>query len=615
MPDEFGGIEIEPSPSPADTIDDFGGIEIAVDPSSNFIVPRATISPREQFIANYIASEQRPALSQVASAAAVPFQIGGEMLRTLGGGAEALGEVMGRSTLPSTVEQPLSQRIAESLSTSLSRSALPLLPSAITDTIGRAIPQVVQAGQEGGARILFDLGNIINQAVRFARDEPMAAARALTPIGIAESILPRTPSLEEAERAFERSQTAQQAASVAAQPLVPEILGETSIPLAEGLALGAALTPAAPAAISATARALTSVGRGAARVATFAPRAIARVTPTVEQSGMSALGLSSAEVQEILPIAVPRIVQTSGKVPAIANIAEETLKITPKTRQALFNEATQGLGVSQRQGLTIKGQSAVDAAIDAIESDTRFLRDNPQEAERLIAKYQKYREELPPLEGRKLLEDTNKGLKSHYNKTARGQATDMTDAELRAEKAFALNLGDQVDDLVKFGSGKDISPYSDIGKIIEFERALDTSLEGAKQSFAARVAPIQQTGGRLPAGRVEAARRVARGVTTAFRNTEVENLNKQLGNVFKGTPKRVTQPSLPKESLDAISQRYAKGRPSLTPPVIEEVVIPTLESQIQDLIKTYPSNIQRNPALARTLAETELGQGRFVEPQ
>lgn len=582
-------------------------------------VPRGTISPREQFIANYIASEQRPALSQAASAAAVPFQIGGEMLRTLGGGAEALGEVMGRSTLPSTVEQPLSQRIAESLSTSLSRSALPLLPSAITDTIGRAIPQVVQAGVEGGARSLFGLGNAINQAVRFASDEPLSLPTNLTPGGLVQSLIqslsPRTPTREEAERAFGRQESAQQAASVLAEPLVPEILGETSIPLAEGMRTVAELAPGAPLALSTTARALTSVGRGAGRVATFPARALTRSTATAEQSGITALGLSSSEVQEILPIAVPRIVQTAGKVPATTGMAEELLKITPKTRQALFNEATQGLGVSQRQGLTIKGNSAADAAIQAIESNSRFLLDNPQEAERLISKYQKYRKEYQALDGRKLLEDTNQGLRSHYSKTAKGQASDMTDAELRAEKAFALNLGDQVDDLVKFGSGKDISPYSDIGKIIEFERALDISLEGAKQLFASRVARIRQTGERLPTTKTQAVTQAGRGVTTAFRNTEVENLNKQLGNVFKGTPKRVTQPNLPKQSLDVISQRYAKGKPSLTPPVIEEVVIPTLESQIQDLIKTYPANIQRNPALARTVAETELGQGRFVEPQ
>lgn len=627
MPDEFGGIEIEPSPSPADTIDDFGGIEIAVDPSSNFIVPRATISPREQFIANYIASEQRPALSQVASAAAVPFQIGGEMLRTLGGGAEALGEVMGRSTLPSTVEQPLSQRIAESLSTSLSRSALPLLPSAITDTIGRAIPQVVQAGQEGGARILFDLGNIINQAVRFARDEPMAAARALTPIGIAESILPRTPSLEEAERAFERSQTAQQAASVAAQPLVPEILGPTSIPLAEGMRTVAELAPGAPLALSTSARVAEALARGTGRVAGAIPGTMRTMAgrgftiPTIEKA-TGLLGVTEEQgLLEILGTAPPRILEAQGKA-AIPKTAKSAIQAATRTEEVLLDKALTNLKKVQGEGLTMNGDRMIEMGRAQIIKDFPLnvrSAEGLQEVDQVLSKFKNLQGDIPPVEGQTFLRQLN----NDYDRLI-----DKNSPEASAYRAIRGNLSDQLDDLNKIASGLDEAPYRDWGKVRQFKVGVQNKIIQAQTSAGAEAVPTQAQGpGSIPVSGTRGAlvgaalRRGAR-MTRPLIKQPIEFVDEATEAVFKDSPKRVDKPKLGQDRINSLREQYTKRPPMITetPINVPPVRVPASRSAASEFSPETQEALRAMGATPRDPYYQALGRsiqrrGQVIPPQ
>lgn len=346
-------------------------------------------------------------------------------------------------------------------------------------------------------------------------------------------------------------------------------------------------------------------------------RAVARVKPTSTQSAISALKFTEQEAENILPGAVPRLSKASGKAtPTTA----EVLEAAPKARQTAFDETTIGLTKAKDEGLVAKGSSLFDDVSNAIQSDLRLMEDDPQAAQALISRYQKYNREIDPIEARKLLESTNDKLISHFDKSAKRQAVDMTDAELRAERAFASNLSQQVDDLYKVGSGKIDSPYRDIGRVIEFEKNLKIEDEAGKLAFAERVAPTRQRGGSsLPSGKVQTARMAGRGLTTMFKITEPELLDKRVKEIFRGVSKEAPPLELPpdaiQEGLDSLRLQYSASTIPSVVRVPQASVQPlSLESQIQNLISTYPARLRNDPAMARLAAEAQL-RGSFTPPQ
>lgn len=530
--------------------------------------PRASpASQQEAFEQQFIAERTQDPLQQALSALVAPSKAGIGLAKGIGElalkGIQGVGSIYGKAAGQQSLSDLLKSYYGD-----------------VTQTVGeigpRAAYELAQAGVQGfqspetAARTLRSIGAVANPLQEALRSlvSPQAA-----------------PTQSEASQAFEEelfNQALQQQgergiAEFAQQQagLVPAGTAQIDVARATPLLLGA---EALPGAISRTAAAITPTLQ---RVITAAPRAVARVTPTAETAAMSALNLAKEEVQSILPSAVPNITKAAGK--ALPN-AEEIIQAAPVARKSLFDEAIGGLTKSKEQGLVAKGNSMVDDAIDAIQSDSRYMLDKPDEAAALMSKYEKYRRDLDPLEAQKLLEDTNSGLSSHWDKSSKGQKLDLTDAELRAERAVAANLSRQVDDLYQIGSKTFNDPYRQIGKIIELEKNLKLTKAGAEKAFAERVSPSRRTGGTIPLGKGEVARKAGRGVTSVFRNTELELLDKNLKGAFKGAPKPLASIPVPDESIPGLSRNYLPGETPPPLPVVEAPVAPSFsESTLRAL--------------------------------
>lgn len=483
----------------------------------------------------------------------------------------------------------------------------------LTDLLKSFYGDVTQTAGEVGPRAIAEIVNAARQGFQ----SPETATRSLRSIGAVANPLQAAmqalvspqaaPTSAQAQQAFEEELVNRDYAQQLEQPiaefaqrqagLIPAGTANIDVARAAPLLFGA---EALPGAISRSAAAITPTLQ---RVFTSIPRAAARVTPTAETAAMSALNLAKEEVQAILPSAVPNITKAAGK--ALPN-AEEIIQAAPVARKSLFDEAIGGLTKSKEQGLVAKGGSAADDAIEAIQSDARYMLDKPDEAAALIKKYEKYRRDLDPLEAQKLLEDTNSGLSSHWDKSAKGQKLDLTDAELRAERALASNLSNQVDELYQIGSRTFNDPYRQIGKIIELEKNLKLTKSGAEKAFAERVSPSRRTGGTIPLGKGEVARKAGRGVTSAFRSTELELLDKNLKGAFKGAPKPLASAPVPEEAIPGLSRNYL---PSKTPPplpVVEAPVVPAPQT-LEEIIQSFPPEFRRkDPAMARVAAESIL---------
>lgn len=477
----------------------------------------------------------------------------------------------------------------------------------VLQTAGEVGPRAVAEGLNAARQGFFQSPQATDRTGRSI----VAATNPLQ--GIIRALVdPQTaPTQAQAQQAFEENVLNQAISQSLEQPILQaaqEAVGlpvstETNVDVARAapLLLGA---EALPGAISRTAAAVTPALQ---RVFTSIPRAAARVTPTAETAAMSALNLAKEEVQSILPSAVPNITKATGK--ALPN-AEEIIQGAPKARKALFEETTDGLTKSKEAGLVIKGNSAADDAVQAIKSDSRYMIDKADEAEALIKKYEKYRRDIDPLEGRGFLEDTNGNLSSHWDKSAKGQKLDLTDAELRAEKAFASNLSRQVDDLYQIGSRTFNDPYRQIGKIIELEKNLKLTKAAAEKAFAERVSPSRRTGGATALSKGEAVRQIGRGATSAFRNTELELLDKNLKGAFKGAPKPLASVPVPEEAIPGLSRNYLPGKqppplPVAAAPVEVPVVAPP--QTLEEIIQSFPAEFRRNdPAMAKIAAEAIL---------
>lgn len=563
---------------------------VAFDPSLPFEVEAATAaapapvrgaSPtaqqeafRQQFIQ---ANTQTPAQQVIGALTAGP-RAGINMARGLGGilleGAKDVGNIYREA-----INQPTIADTIKNFNANVAQTALEI-PARMSYELGQGAVAGFQS-PETAASTLRGLGAISN---------PIAAA-------IQAAAFPQAaPTQERAQQAFEESLVNEALAKQGEQAIFEEAqralggepIGKTFIGAARAAPI---VSPFAPAALG-------RISSLAGRVATAAPRALARISPTAETAAMSALKLGKEEVQAILPSAVPNITKAAGK--ALPNV-EEIIQAAPKARKALFDEAIDGLTKAKEEGLVAKGNSAVDDAIEAIKSDSRYMTDKADEAAALIEKYEKYRRDLDPLEAQKLLEDTNSGLSSHWDKSAKGQKLDLTDAELRAERALAANLSRQVDDLYQIGSRTFNDPYRQIGKIIELEKNLKITKDAAERAFAERVSPSRRKGGgSVPVGKVETARKVGGGITSAFRNTELELLNKNLNNAFKGAPKPLKSVPVPEESIPSLSRSYLRGE---TPPPLPEAAVVAPPLTLDEIIKTFPPSLRRDRKMAELAAQ------------
>lgn len=506
--------------------------------------------------------------------------------RTIGRGAAGLGEVLGEAS----TEQP-----------SISQSVL----AGINPLMNSGNRNIVQSALEAGGRGVFDLGMAIRDAAGNFRDRAVA-----NPLETALSLyLPQgeairqlvSPTQVDPNTALERELLANQVEAVKSQPLVPEIIGDANIPLAEGLEVAGALSPGSGQLLGMAGRGVTAAGRGATRAITspiqtarniatraiepISPTVAARIAPaTVEQSAMAALDLDRAAVQQHIPIVTQRVSSIVGKVP---KTADEAISFLNQAEKQLYDERLEFVNAAEKQGLVAKGDVAIKSAQDLLEPLTTVT--NAQKKTILERLKDLYSGDKTPTQGQKIQRDLNDKFSAAYE----NGTIDRADASFQAEKAIRDSFAGQMDEIVKATTGINETPYSDIGSIIEVKGSLTDKLRRLEGVEAARKTGIESSPGRLPTTKVGAASKVTRKALTPFQKTQIEKLNENVSRIFQETP--ATTPALPLEQsiMDQLRQAQSPGS--------------SLEAQIRERIQTYPRNIRSDPVLARLVAESELG--------
>lgn len=550
-----------------------------------------TLTPEQSFAQQFTTEAQAPLLRRISRLPGQAIDLGSAILETVAGGAGGVGEIFGRASVPSTEAPGLREAISTAITASI--PGVSVIPG-VRETIARALPDLAQTAIEAAPRAAIDLGGVIRQAVEFAAQEPGTVGQALIPgIGPLLALQGRTPTPEDISRAFGRSEEATRLAAATEQPIVPEIIGEANIPLARAIPLIPGAEAVVPA-LAAGARIIPAVARAAVRPV---ERAIARgFTPSVTERATGLLGITQQEgVEQLLATAKPRIIESYGKAP---KTAEEGIRAATQTENQLYKQTLENLNQAKEQGLVMKGQNAltrVEEEIRAIPTLTE------QQADDIISQYNRFGRDLDPIEGQTLLKRLNKELTAFYEKEGVSKATAQANPEIAAKVAFRDSLSDQLDDLVKTVTGKNSSPYRDIGQVIEFKGGLRSTVNRIQRGEGMEAIGAGIGPGGVPLTRAAIARRAIRTVARPLIKGELEKADDALQSVFREGPSQVLAPDLPVETVASLRNQYL--------PSSQASVGASLEDQIESLIRTYPASLRRDPRLARLAAETQLSQG------
>lgn len=235
-------------------------------PSSPVATPGIKPPTTEEIFAQrYTRQQQRPALEKAVGLVGTGAQALAGLVKTAVEGVEGYGDIAGR-------------RVGQFQGAEGLDKLLNIPGVRMTGDIG-------QSAIEAAGRVGFDLTNLIRQAGAFAADRPMAAAELSIPvIGPLLAARSRTPGQEEISEAFQRELANKAEQQVRGSgPMVPEIIGETNIPLAEALPFvigGGSIAPKTIAAaktiplVEGASRIGGAVGRAITGGASFAARNI-----------------------------------------------------------------------------------------------------------------------------------------------------------------------------------------------------------------------------------------------------------------------------------------------------------------------------------------------------
>lgn len=465
--------------------------------------------------------------------------------------------------------------------------------------LGSVFPPLALSGNEAqttleaGQRAL-DIGPQIKQALdRFLADPSTAITNALTPERLATALTvsplaslfqPSTPSQEQISQRFIETQQAPEVALQRQEPRVPEIFGTANIPASEAGALALQAAPVLPGAVR------TGL-RVAETIASPVSRAVSRglTTPVIERAtGLIGVGESEGLV-DILQASTPRILE-STPLNAIKN-SKDLVKASNTAQTAALSEAKQYLGQAGESGLVMDGNIAIQNTRTSLLDNYPSLADSPEEANRILNSFEYLNKPLKPIDGQKRLRELNLRYEALENKKT---------PEAFAYKAIRSELSNQLDEIVKATSGKDISPYRDWGQIEEFKTGVQESIIRAETSAGRTAVPTSPdapsglplgTGGRAIGGSV------ARALTRAARpliKQPLEFVDEAAKAVIKGSPKAVKRVNLSADEVAKLKAKYVSK-----PPVLEEL--------IRKKIQSYPPNIRNDPTLSRIIAEQELG--------
>lgn len=570
----FGDVIDEVSTSPSN-VNAFGDV---IDVSTQeTILPRGT-SPREQFEQQFIASQTAPITQQLATLAGQGVDVLGNLATTASGGATGLGEVLAQDlsqlgTPPKSLEEGIKRALM-----------LSFPPAAVA-------PNLTQSALEGTQRA-FDLGPIIRQSLDRALADPTATGKtlltALATSPLMAAVLPSTPSPEQISQRFVESQLAPELALQRQQPVLPEIIGQTNIPLAEGIALAEQALPILPGALRGTAGALETV---ASPVTKGVQRGF-RV-PTIEKAtGLVGVGESEGLV-DILQSSTPRILE-STPIKSIKN-SKDLVKASETAQTAALSEAKQYLGEAGESGLSMQGSSLMTSGRDAILRDFPSLAETPQAIDNALKEFSYLSGNITPTKGQQFLSELNRRYDSLLDKNSPVGS---------AYRSIRGDLSTQLDEIVKATSGKDISPYRDWGKIEQFKTGVKDRIAQAEASAgreAVPVSPDAPSGLPLGFGKGAVAGAIARRVTRGARpliKQPIEFVDEASQAVIKDSPKAVRRLDLPEETILTLRSKYSQITPTPKPDALNEALLRNIERarlnnpdmSLEDIMKVFNVN-------------------------
>lgn len=352
------------------------------------------------------------------------------------------------------------------------------------------------------------------------------------------------------------------------------------------------LAGATPGSLSSQVGAVRS-GASAARnigstVSETASKMRSRVAPaTVEQSAMAALDFTTDQVQQHIPVVTQRVSSLIGKIP---QTADEGVKFIDDAKQQLYDERLEVNNAATQQGLVVKGDTAVQMATEALDSIP-----NLKATERtaiLDDIVERYSGDKTPDQGQSIQQRLNKEFEAQYENGTFDRAAPANEAKLAIRNSFAQ----QMDEINQAVTGQSGTPYADIGSLIEVKGSLIDKINKIKGTEAARKTGIEKAPSRVPTTRAGVVEKAGKTILTPFRKSQLEKLDQNVQRIFSESPKQPPSFSLEQSLVDQLRQAKTPSAASAS-----------LETQIQERIRSYPRNIRSDPALARLAAESELG--------
>lgn len=333
-------------------------------------------------------------------------------------------------------------------------------------------------------------------------------------------------------------------------------------------------------------------------------------TPTIEKATGLLRGVEEGKLGEILSQAPPRIIEeTGGK---LIKTGDQAIRAGDRAAETSFNEAINFIKQAEQSGYAAKGDVLLAAGKERVLGTFDSLRDQPEALEAIFARpvFQKLKGDVSPSQAQKSLKELN---------TEWDRFVDKKSPEALAYKSIRDGLADQLDDIVKLTSGKNIQPYRDWGNIKEFTSGIRNRLEETRQAAGREAVPVTSESplGAATTARGQVVGAVARGLKKLTRpliKQGQEFVDEGVAAVFKDSPKRLARENLPEDAISGFRQYYLKKPPqivpetAIVPPPPLPVAVPTFEEQVQATIKLLPKNMrgqgERNIAEAIVKSQT-----------
>lgn len=542
-----------------------------IQPYSNIAVSAQAISepsPRDVFAQQYIKEQQAGPIRKAASSVGDIINAVKSIPSTLLKGGKGLSDTISQDV--AALQNPQQATLGDNVKRAILGA---LVPGA------GLLPNTTQSVLEGTERA-FNLEPFIRQQIDKIAANPLATFPRMF-------LQPRTPTEDEISQAFVANQEAQNPATNGSQPILPEVIGKTNIPAAQGVALAEQLAPLVPGAVRIASSPIQIAKAVSGKIAPQIISNIAenRAPATLSQIAENALDFTPEQVAEHVPTAVGRVKQLIGN--EVPKTAQEGVSALDKAENELYSQRQQINQAADVAGMVVNGNQAVEAAKSALDEIKTITQD---EKSKILKKAEElYSGEKKPTEGQSVQEQLNAKLKGFYS------AEDpVATAQQNVDLAIRNSYANQMDQINQAMTGRAETPYSDIGNIIETRNALSKKLDQIRMSEADKKGGIGRGPVKIPTSVYGAKAKTANTVLNSLQKNQLTKLNEATQRIFSEGSASIVSPEIPAATLEDLIKSKKSNQTSV-------------ESQISSLIKSYPKDIQKNPVLARKVAESELG--------